>query len=1347
MNALTLDDFKQYFEELHGVEPYAWQTELAQRAIRGEWPKIIDLPTGAGKTSCLDIALFGLAAQARLPAAERTAPRRFFFCVNRRVIVDEAHNRAVRIQSALMRAEQSPAEKPALARVAQALRGLSATNSAERVANDGSPPVDVIELRGGIYRDNRWARTTTQPAIVCTTVDQLGSRLLFRGYGVSTNAAPIQAALIAYDSLIFLDEAHISYPFLQTLRRIAAYLDPARWAEETIGVRPMTVVAMTATPPEQKPGDGKTEDAFRLSAEDLNSPTLSRRLNASKPARLELVNDVVRAAVSSARDRAAHGPAAIGIFVNRVATARDIYKQLRSHFPNDFVQLVIGSMRPIDRDKQADRFGAVIGKGRPEISTQTSFIVATQCLEVGADYDFDFLISECAALDALRQRFGRLNRNGRAVQAAGVILMDAKTARPDEKLDDTKPIDRVYGNAACRTWNWLNAQAAIPSSKTSATDGLIVDFGINSMNALAAAVLRDENTRPGLQSPSASSKAPKILPAYIDLWCQTSPRPEPEPDLSLFLHGKSGVREDVQICWRADLAYLSNGTPDTENWCDVVSLLPPTAAECISVPIDRVRKWLAGEGRVKSAFDIDSDLLTAPVLSVDEPERGERVTASDGNTRSARMGVLWRGIENSEVFQSDADFRPGDTLVLPVQVGGWESLGHIPEQNSQPADMDVGDDAFLRAKDRAVLRLYPGLKYAEQPAFKHLIGPAGDEGRKIERSELREILSVASGEFTESDPELAALTAELARDGNLVVHEYPDGLGLVLMARQRRNQVLGLAATLDDGEDVLSYTRRSRPVSLADHSAHVATMLEADAVHLPLEKKRPALVIAAELHDLGKADERFQALLRGGRRNDAYLWQAGDDAILAKSGALPTARREREQARIRADLPRGFRHEMLSVQLAERSDSLPVDSKDRDLVLHLIAAHHGFARPFAPVAPDATPPDVRLGQVTLTGPERSAAPPDRIDSGIAERFWTQTRRFGWWGLAYLEACVRLADQQASQKEAEGFFDDTEPARTYAEFASAKARAPAVYHELHLPGLDGANPLGFLAALGLFRVLATRWSELNWRLHWTAWQSTWSPTLNYSATLPLERSELLERLQSSLQANSGEHPMARIVDLKANRDLLLREALEQADYRNRLELDWLAALLADQIAVGTINQLQTVRRDYLPGNLASILRSTEPQHLERALFQAWDYGDALDNQSMHWDPGEDRRHALQWHQPSGDPERKLSGGMLGANRLAIEAVPLFTSVHYRESLRTLGFTGLSSRTTRWSWPIWISPIRLAALSSLLAYPDIQKDEIDSVGRARLRAMGISAILRSRRILVGKTPNLTPARQIA
>jgi CRISPR-associated endonuclease/helicase Cas3 len=77
--------------------------------------------------------------------------------------------------------------------------------------------------------------------------------------------------------------------------------------------------------------------------------------------------------------------------------------------------------------------------------------------------------------------------------------------------------------------------------------------------------------------------------------------------------------------------------------------------------------------------------------------------------------------------------------------------------------------------------------------------------------------------------------------------------------------------------------------------------------------------LAAELHDWGKADERFQAVLRQTDRTDAWLMVDTKPDLLAKSNGMPTTKVQRDAARERAGLPKGFRHEMLSMQLAEAS--------------------------------------------------------------------------------------------------------------------------------------------------------------------------------------------------------------------------------------------------------------------------------------------------------------------------------------------------------------------------------------------------------------------------------------------
>jgi CRISPR-associated endonuclease/helicase Cas3 len=299
----------------------------------------------------------------------------------------------------------------------------------------------------------------------------------------------------------------------------------------------------------------------------------------------------------------------------------------------------------------------------------------------------------------------------------------------------------------------------------------------------------------------------------------------------------------------------------------------------------------------------------------------------------------------------------------------------------------------------------------------------------------------------------------------------------------------------------------------------------------------------------------------------------------------------------------------------------------------------------------------------------------------------------------------------------------------------------------LIGLDGSNPLAFLAALGTLRglsVIARKVDRPAWlsggvRL---AWGTDGLPTV---AVLHLaeraEPDELCTLLADRLVRDLSAHPMNRAVEFLGSgvtsREMHQRIRAVATDERE--QYDWLMALYSD-VAPEAASQLQMVRRDYLIGNLRSVLSLADSQHFARTLFQPWDYADPLNNQSLHWDPSEDRRHAYQWHQPNGDPTRNRRGGMLGANRLAIEAWPLFVSVGTHERMRTRGFSGTRSTDTYWTWPIWSQPLCANGITSMLALSAIQDDEPCA---SQLRAFGVTCAFRSQRILVGKTPNLTPA----
>jgi CRISPR-associated endonuclease/helicase Cas3 len=177
--------FADYFSALHAVAPWPWQERLAAAET---WPAAVDLPTGAGKTSMVDIHLW------RLAAGYPDTPRRLVWVIDWRVVVDATFARA---ESIAVRLREGRA--PALREVAGRLRALGGSDDA----------LVAVRLRGGVMTEEPlWS--PAQPAVVVSTVDQAGSRLLFRGYGVSPGMRPVHAGLLGSDACWVVDEAHLS---------------------------------------------------------------------------------------------------------------------------------------------------------------------------------------------------------------------------------------------------------------------------------------------------------------------------------------------------------------------------------------------------------------------------------------------------------------------------------------------------------------------------------------------------------------------------------------------------------------------------------------------------------------------------------------------------------------------------------------------------------------------------------------------------------------------------------------------------------------------------------------------------------------------------------------------------------------------------------------------------------------------------------------------------------------------------------------------------------------------------------------------------------------------------------
>jgi len=198
LSANPVPTFASMFESLTGYAPYPWQERLFLRFLADTYPPEINLPTGSGKTAIMAIWLAALAHQVAEGGAGTMIPRRLAWVVDRRVVVDQATEEAERI-----RARLEGASSRDLLWVAETLQSIN--------ANPGNP-LAISTLRGEREDNREWSQDPSRPAIVVGTVDMIGSRLLFSGYGDGPYWAARHAGLLGHDALIINDEALVAAP-------------------------------------------------------------------------------------------------------------------------------------------------------------------------------------------------------------------------------------------------------------------------------------------------------------------------------------------------------------------------------------------------------------------------------------------------------------------------------------------------------------------------------------------------------------------------------------------------------------------------------------------------------------------------------------------------------------------------------------------------------------------------------------------------------------------------------------------------------------------------------------------------------------------------------------------------------------------------------------------------------------------------------------------------------------------------------------------------------------------------------------------------------------------------------
>lgn len=903
-------DFSAFFAALNGGHaPFSWQQDLVDHIVTtGTWPERIVAPTGAGKSSVVDVHLFvnALFASGNGPRV----PRRLCVVVGRRALVDSQADRAMKIQRCMvdvLNNDAASSENDVIYRAAKLL-------SSFRV-NDIAEPFLVGHIRGELSNRSLPVNEPSVCAIIAATPDMWGSRLLFKGYGSSKQARPRETALIAMDSVFVLDEAHLNQQLLVTARRVAELQELGA----DIGVPRLQVVETTATPSELKEGQSQVGvDISNLDGAD--DAELLRRVNSVKELRrvpIEKWNGspgnsaVVKHAVAEInklcdkQKSSEYGQSStIGCIVNHVDTAVKIASELKKIKLN--VELIVGRMRSYDLEQ--------LRKKHPSLFTcvgddEVDVVVATQTLEVGIDIDFSSLITELAPTSSLTQRFGRVNRLGKRKDSKIVVLEPAdlikvKDAVPPYKGDDLR-----------KAYDWLDV--------------------LSQQNSVNPAAM--------LACVSPPTSRPRLLyqrPELTDLleFSRTSEDMYAEPDLDLWLHdsledqkaiGGIVVREQLPV---DDFVAL-----------ELLKAFPPENNEVFPASLDILRDKLSQ-------------------LVVDDRQR---IKLERSKPDILRRAFFFRDGE-VEICTPRYRLHPGDVIIIDRGIPFTTEKVAV---KGKPDDKEPPE--AVKNENVEVLTFNTGMSESEADIFREFCRLTPDEATSIWR--------------------------ELGHEGDIVLsNSIQDDL--------RFGEVVSWYAIVyseelqEDSDTRQEWTQSQGKVFLDDHQNDVAVRAKkiVEAVGLK-EDFGTDVVVAAQHHDDGKADHRFQSML-GGLRAEKEL---------AKSEVR--TRQETKISRQRSGLPQGWRHEQMSVVLvaAEKAQGKLSCS---DLALRIIGCSHGNGR-------NSFKHTDRILLQNAQGSDSDILRQKAHDLffiGRWEELIEETdMKFGPYVTAYLEALERAADVQIS----------------------------------------------------------------------------------------------------------------------------------------------------------------------------------------------------------------------------------------------------------------------------------------------------------------------------------------------